>query len=90
MGNYYLLLRNGTMETIKNFLNVYQENDKLVVETTNDSITFEKNQVVMHGTEDYWVKVLELFKCIDRIMYKRINSSLAKAVTLGYLFGKIS
>ncbi|AZR73728.1 hypothetical protein BBF96_10230 [Anoxybacter fermentans] len=90
MSKYYLMMSNGAIKTINHFLSINEDEHNLLINTEFDQFSVCKKDVVIHGDEKYWTKVLELLKCLDKIIQKRVNKITTKATFLGFFLGRLS
>ncbi|MCK4259149.1 MAG: hypothetical protein KAX49_09230 [Halanaerobiales bacterium] len=85
--NYYLFCKDGTVKEFTNVSNVDVQDEKLLISTDQKSEELLLQDVILHGDENYWVQILELFKAIDRLTDKMVQRRLQKAASLGFLVG---
>ena len=90
MNNYYLITSQGDLETIENVINFEESDNQITIYTNNKTFTYQSNDIVIHGNQEHWKKILELFNCMDQVITRRVNTSLGKATALGYLMGSIN
>ncbi|AZR74512.1 hypothetical protein BBF96_14625 [Anoxybacter fermentans] len=90
MGNYYLILSNGSLEIVNDFLYICENNDDLLVYSKSGQLSFKKQDVVIYGNGEFWKNIMELFNCIERLIKRQVKDSVTKAIFLGYLMGRIT
>lgn len=88
MMSYYLLYTDGLVKGYDRVVTVDKSLENMIVlHTEAGKVQISLDEVIIHGDEEYWKQIMELFKTIDRLANKMAETKLQKAASFGYLAG---
>lgn len=89
--SYYVLYTDGLVKEYDKVFRIDKSlEDMIVLNTEAGQIKISLDEVILHGDEEYWIQIIELFKTIDRLANKMVKTKLEKAASFGYLAGLLT